>query len=102
MNRKFDLARKYFQKSNKLDKNFAPGWIAFAHAYSAQDESDQAMAAYRTASRLFPGCHKASLYIGMEYMRMNNTKTALMQFKEAHRLNKTDPFVLNEIAVVYY
>jgi anaphase-promoting complex subunit 6 len=60
------------------------------------------MAAYRTASRLFPGCHKASLYIGMEYMRMNNTKTALMQFKEAHRLNKTDPLVLNEIAVVYY
>jgi Flp pilus assembly protein TadD len=33
---------------------------------------------------------------------MNNTKTALMQFKEAHRLNKTDPLVLNEIAVVYY
>jgi len=60
------------------------------------------MAAYRTAARLFPGCHKASLYIGMEYMRMNNAKTALMQFKEALRLNKSDPLVLNEIAVVYY
>jgi len=41
------------------------------------------MAAYRTAARLFPGCHKASLYIGMEYMRMNNIKTALLEFKHA-------------------
>jgi anaphase-promoting complex subunit 6 len=55
--KKFDLARKYFNKANKLDKHFAPGWIAFGHAYSAQDESDPAMGAYRTAGRLFPGCY---------------------------------------------
>jgi anaphase-promoting complex subunit 6 len=96
------LARKYFSKANKLDKNFAPGWIAFGHAYSSQDESDPAMAAYRTAARLFPGCHHASLYIGMEYMRMNNNKTALLEFKQAHKLNETDPMVLNEMGVVYY
>lgn len=81
--KKFDLARKYFQKANKFNKNFAPGWIAFGHAYSAQDESDPAMNAYRTVGRLFPGCHYASLYIGMEYMRMNNFKTALLEFKSA-------------------
>jgi anaphase-promoting complex subunit 6 len=76
--KKFDLARKYFAKCNKMDRNFAPGWIAFGHAFAAQDESDPAMAAYRTASRLFPGCHQASLFIGMEYLRMNNLKTALL------------------------
>ena len=52
------------------------------------------MSAYRTAARLFPSCHKASLYIGMEYMRMNNTKTAMIQLQEAHRLNRNDPLVL--------
>ena len=60
------------------------------------------MSAYRTAARLFPSCHKASLYIGMEYMRMNNTKTAMIQLQEAHRLNRNDPLVLNEMAVIHY
>ena len=91
MIKKYDLARKYFNKANKLDKHFAPGWIAFGHAYSAQDESDPAMAAYRTAARLFPGCHQASLYIGMEYMRMNNIKTALLEFSHAKKLSSSDP-----------
>jgi anaphase-promoting complex subunit 6 len=60
------------------------------------------MSAYRTAARLFPGCHQASLYIGMEYLRMNNLKTALWEFKQALKLSPTDPAVLNEIGVVYY
>ena len=38
--KKFDLARKYFHKANRLDKNFAASWIAFGHAFAAQDESD--------------------------------------------------------------
>ena len=33
--RKFDLARKYFNKANRLDKNFAASWIAFGHAFAA-------------------------------------------------------------------
>jgi anaphase-promoting complex subunit 6 len=60
------------------------------------------MAAYRTADRLFPGCHKATLFIGMEYLRTNNLKTALMSFKDSLRINDQDPLVFNEIAVVYY
>lgn len=81
LTKKYDLARKYFNKANKLDENFCPGWIAYGHAYSAQDESDSAMVAYRTAGRLFPGCHQASLYLGMECLRMNNFKVALWEFK---------------------
>ena len=38
--KKFDLSRKYFNKSNRLDKHFASSWIAFGHAFAAQDESD--------------------------------------------------------------
>jgi anaphase-promoting complex subunit 6 len=42
-------------KATTLDGAFASAWIGFGHAYAAQDESDQAMAAYRTAARLFAG-----------------------------------------------
>jgi len=65
---KFDLARKYFEKANKIDKHFVACWIAFGHSFAALDESEQALSAYRTAARLFPGCHVANLCIGMEYL----------------------------------
>ena len=39
-----------------------PGLVGIA--FTAQDESDQAMAAYRTASRLFPGSHVPLFALG--------------------------------------
>ena len=102
MIRKLDLARKYFNKANRIDKHFAASWIAFGHSFAAVDESDQAMAAYRTAARLFPGCHLANLFIGMEYLRTNNLKTALLSFNEAKKICDNDPLVFNEIGIVYY
>ena len=45
---------------------------------AVQDESDQAMSIYRTIVRLFPGCAQAHLYMGMEYLRTNNLKTATL------------------------
>ena len=100
--KKYDLAWKYFKKANRLDRHFAPGWIAFGHAFAALDETEQSMNAYRTANRLFPGCHLASLYIGMEYLKLNSLKTALMSFQESMRINGSDPMVYNEIGVVHY
>ena len=100
--KKYETARKFFQKSNSLDKHFAPGWIAFGHCFASQNESDQAMAAYRTAARLFPGCYYAHLCIGMEYLRTNNLRTALLSLNEANNINDTDPQIYNEIGVVHY
>lgn len=60
------------------------------------------MAAYRTAARLFPGCHLASLFIGMEYLRTNNLKTALLSFNEAKKICDIDPLVYNETGVINY
>jgi len=60
------------------------------------------MAAYRTAARLFPGCHLANLFIGMEYLRTNNLKTALLSFNEAKKISDSDPLVFNEIGVIFY
>ena len=65
----FENARRYFSKSTTIDHRFAPAWVGFGHAFAAQDESDQAMAAYRTASRLFPGSHVPWRGTGLEDMR---------------------------------
>lgn len=42
-------------KATGLDGAFPPAWIGTGIAYAAQEEGDQAMAAFRTAARLFPG-----------------------------------------------
>lgn len=55
LTKKYEIARKYFQKANILDRNFIYSWIGFGHSFAIQDESDQAMSVYRTCSRLFPG-----------------------------------------------
>ena len=100
--KKYDLSRKYFLKCNQLNKNFPEGWIALGNSYAGLDESDQALNAYRTCLRLFPGCHFSNLYIGMEFIRTNNFKTAYNIFQNALMLNKNDPLVFNEIGVVNF
>ena len=85
-----------------MNKHFPEGWIALGNSYAAQDESDQALSAYRTCLRLFPGCHYANLYLGMEYIRSNNLKTALTAFREALMISSKDPLVYNEVGVVFY
>ncbi len=100
--KKYDLSRKYFLKCNQLNKNFPEGWIALGNSYAGQDESDQALNAYRTCLRLFPGCHYSNLYIGMEFIRTNNFKTAFITFQNALLLSVNDPLIYNEIGVVYY
>ena len=42
----------------------------------------QAMAAYRTAHRLFPGLHAPLMGMGQEYQRMNNLGLAEQCFSQ--------------------
>ncbi|PKA62775.1 Anaphase-promoting complex subunit 6 [Apostasia shenzhenica] len=100
--KKYDQARRHFSKATSLDATFPPAWIGFGNAYAAQEETDQAMVAYRTAARLFPGCHLPTLYIGMEYMRTHNFKLAEQFFLQARAICPSDPLVYNELGVVAY
>lgn len=97
---KNDAAQRYFHKSAKLCPRFAPAWIGFGNAFAAQDESEQAMAAYRSASRLFQGSHVPLMFIGMEYLRTNNLPLAKHFLQGAKRLCPSDPMVSNELGVV--
>merc|ERR1712176_1109390 len=91
-----------FHKALSLEHSFAPAWIAYGHAFAYHDESDQALAAYRTASRLFPGSHLPWLFIGMEYVRTNSLQLAQQCLEFARTLAPSDPYVYNELAVVAF
>ena len=100
--RHFEAARRHFSKATALDRNSAPAWVGFGHAFAAQDESDQALAAYRAAARLFPGLHTPVLGMGMEYARMNNLGLAERLFRAAHELCPEDARVCHEIGALEY
>lgn len=67
-----------------------------------QDESDQALAAYRTAARLFPGLHTPLLGMGSTYQRMNNLHLCERCFLQAHAICPHDPAVSHELGVLAY
>jgi len=52
---KQELARRYLSKSTSLNRVFGPAWLAYGHSFAAENEHDQAMAAYFTASQLMKG-----------------------------------------------
>ena len=67
-----------------------------------QSVSLQAMAAYRTAARLFPGLHLPLLGMGMEYQRMSNLALAEQLFRQGHAVCPADPLICNELGVVCF
>ncbi|KAG0719160.1 Cell division cycle protein 16 [Chionoecetes opilio] len=99
---KNEQARRYLSKATTLDRVFGPAWIAYGHSFAAENEHDQAMAAYFKAAQLMKGCHLPLLYIGMEYGLTNNPKFAEKFFREALEIAPSDPFVLHELGVVAF
>ena len=51
---------------------------------------------------MFPGCHLANLYIGMEELKMSNYSSAIDQLNCAKEVCQNDPMIFNEIGVAYY
>ena len=45
----------FFSKATTLDRAYGPAWLAFGHSFAVENEHDQAMAAYFTASQLMKG-----------------------------------------------
>lgn len=95
-------ARLFFSKASILNPNFASAWIGFAHTFAADGEHEQAISAYATASRLFPGTHLPNLFLGMQYLQMNNYTLAWEYLNYSYAICPTDPLLLNEIGVLNY
>uniref|UniRef100_A0A1B6LCT4 Cell division cycle protein 16 homolog n=1 Tax=Graphocephala atropunctata TaxID=36148 RepID=A0A1B6LCT4_9HEMI len=99
---KRDLARRYLAKATSLDRLFGPAWLAYGHSFAVENEHDQAMAAYFSASKLMKGCHLPLLYIGLECGLTNNIRLAERFFTQAQSIAPYDPFVIHEMGVIAF
>ena len=93
-------ARRFLAKCTAVAPSFAPGWLAYGHAFAAAEESDQALAAYRTAARLFPGSPAPLLYMGVEYARGANWALAKQLLTSAREASPGDGRPVHELACV--
>lgn len=100
--KKYQHARRLFSKCLALEPFFAPAWVAYGHSFAFHDESDQALSAYRTVSRLFVASHLPWLFTGIEYLRTNSLGLASQCLDFAFGLAPGDPQVLNELGVVAF
>lgn len=111
-------------KATLVDNMFGAAWLAYGHSFAADNEHDQAMAAYFKASQLMKGydsfqsystfiflnnllgiryrCYLPLLYIGLECGLTSNTGLANRYFQEAKLLAPKDPFVMHEMGVIAY
>lgn len=99
---KLEMARRYLQKATSIDSRLGSAWFAYGHVFAALDESDQAMAAYRTAARLFPGDQLPMLFMGMEYARQSSPVHATTFLQSAREACPTDPAPRHELGVIAY
>ncbi|KAI7693826.1 anaphase control protein cut9 [Hortaea werneckii] len=95
-------ARSYFSKSSLLDPQFGPAWIGFAHTFAAEGESDQAIAAYSTAARLFQGTHLPQMFLGMQELALENLVVAREYLTAAWGVCERDPVLVNEMGVCWF
>lgn len=112
------------RKATTLNPRFTHSWLGLGHACAAQvcdplllflcrfirahcsavlqDESDQAMASYRTSYRLFPGCHLPLLCMGIECARQKNHSLCEQYLQQAREMCPWDPTTTNELGVAKY
>jgi anaphase-promoting complex subunit 6 len=95
-------ARKHFSKCVQLDPRFAPGWVAFAHTFAYEGESDQAIVSYSTAERNFSANHTIKLFLGMEHLAQGNLTLAELYLTGSAEIWEEDALSRNERGVVAY
>ncbi|KAI7301305.1 anaphase control protein cut9, partial [Hortaea werneckii] len=95
-------ARSYFSKASLMNPAFGAAWIGFAHTFAAEGESDQAIAAYSTAARLFQGTHLPQLFLGMQELALENLVVAREYLTGAWKVCERDPTLVNEMGVCWY
>ncbi|GJQ14787.1 hypothetical protein GpartN1_g6578.t1 [Galdieria partita] len=95
-------ARQYFQKATSLRPSWSLSWIALGHAFAFQDESDQALASYRTVYRLSSLSFDSALFMAIEYLRQNNYSQAQRLLEQASKIAPSEPQPFHELGVLQY
>jgi anaphase-promoting complex subunit 6 len=98
--RQLDKARRWLQRALLRQPRLVEAHIAMGHAYALEDESDQAVAAYRQAGRLAPNAHLPLVFLAQEYMATENWVLADAALVDATARNSADAGVWNEYGVL--
>lgn len=80
---KWSEARRHFSKATLLNPRHLPSWLSFAHSFSLEGESEQAVLAYSSVVRNFPDVAHAKVCVGSEHFRMGNLQLARLFFDGA-------------------
>ncbi|PWN90407.1 TPR-like protein [Acaromyces ingoldii] len=99
---RYSEARRYFSKAVSLNPRYAASWVAFAHCFANEGESDRAIVAYTTAERMFTQSHLPKLFIGMEHLHQGNLVLAETSLKGSALVWEDDALGRNERGVVAY
>lgn len=49
-----------------MENRFSNAWVLLGHVLAAQEESEHAISAYRTACRVLPGNHEPQVFMAKE------------------------------------
>lgn len=91
---------QYSGVCNNIPSRFIHAWIALGHCLSAQEESEHAISAFRTALRISPGDHKPLVFMAIELVKINNFTMGLHLLVNALKMDADDPVIMNEIGVI--
>lgn len=98
LTKNLELAKKSFLKCKSLPYAL----IALGLVHSLLDEMPSTEKVFRNGVYLFPGSHIFNLYLGMEYIKSNNLKYALLCLERAMDTSSKVPLIYNEIGAIYY
>ncbi|RIB17037.1 hypothetical protein C2G38_2188432 [Gigaspora rosea] len=87
-------------KASTMNSNCGPAWVGFGHTFAIESEYDQAITAYSTAAKLYPGSHLPTLFIGMQHLQAKNLLSAKEYLLTSSQIYESDPLVLNELVAL--
>lgn len=102
LTRSWQNARLYFGKAAAAKREFGAAWLAYGYTFAQNGEHDQALSAYRTASRLLVGSHLPTLFIAVELTRAKDMIMAAQFALKSVNMQPNDPYPWHEFGVILF
>ena len=100
-NKKFDLSIEFFDKSIKLNNNFAPAYNNRGISYYKLKQYNKAIEDYNKAIELNPNDSEVYFNRGISYSNLKQYEKAIEDYNKAIELNPNDSEVYNNRGISY-
>ncbi|TBU18530.1 hypothetical protein CWI42_060120 [Ordospora colligata] len=102
MTQNYQEARRCFYKAVQINSEYGRGWMYLGMAYSGMKECESSISCLKIAHKKMIGSYKPSLYLAVEYHRMNNFERASVFYKQALKINPVIQVQERYIALLIY